>query len=137
MKNLEGFLKKNKIQVPNVKYIASDDFIDEEGNPLEWELKKITTKEYNYLRNKAMKIDAKNQDVEFNQAQFTNSICAACIVFPDLKNTELQNSYGVVGEENLLQEMLEPKQFDDLTNKVNTLLGYNQTFSDKVEEAKN
>lgn len=137
MKNLEGFLKQNKIKVPNIKYVASRDFVDDEGNPLEWELKKITTKEYNYLRNKAMSIDAKNQDVDFNQQQFTSSICAACVVFPDLKDTQLQNSYSVVGESNVLQEMLNPKEFDDLYNKINELMGYNQSFSDKVEEAKN
>lgn len=136
MKNLEGFLKKNKIQVPNVKYIASKDFVDEEGNPLEWELRKVTTREYNELRSKCMKIDVKTKDVIFDQSKFQNKLCALSVVFPNLKNTELQNSYGIVGEENLLQEMLDPFEFTNLLKKIDSILE-NQTFSEKVDEAKN
>ena len=45
MSNLTAFLAQNKIKKPNVKFVASTSFIDEDGKPIEWEIKAITSQE--------------------------------------------------------------------------------------------
>ncbi|EQG32401.1 phage XkdN-like family protein [Clostridioides difficile DA00129] len=59
------------------------------------------------------------------------------IVFPDLHDAELQNSYGVMGAEELLTTMLTPGEYTDLSSEVGEVNGFDRTFEDKVEEAKN
>lgn len=138
MRDLKAFLKQNKVQVPNVMYPASRDFLDEEGNPLEWELRRLDTKVSNKIKNECMKIDAMRQDVQFDQEKFNVKVYAKSVVFPDLMNAELQNSYGVVGEEALLLELLSnPKDFDNFGIQFNKMHGYDVSFGELVEEAKN
>ncbi|HBF4730834.1 TPA: phage portal protein, partial [Clostridioides difficile] len=38
MSNLSAFLAQNAIKVDNIKYVASNRFLDKEGKPVEWEL---------------------------------------------------------------------------------------------------
>ena len=42
--NLSAFLRQNAIQVANQKVVASKRFVDENGNPIEWEVRGITAK---------------------------------------------------------------------------------------------
>ena len=44
MSNLSLFLKKNKIQKENTTYPATKSLLDENGNPLLWEIKPLTTR---------------------------------------------------------------------------------------------
>ncbi len=61
---------------------------------------------------------------------------AAAVVFPDLKNAELQKTYGVIGEVSLLKKMLYTNEYDRLIDEVQTLSGL-ENFDDLKDEAKN
>lgn len=50
MGNLTAFLAQNAKQVENVKLVVSDRFTDEDGKPLEWEVRCITSREDETLR---------------------------------------------------------------------------------------
>ena len=50
MGDLSRFLKKNKVVKPNLKIAASRSLVDEKGAPLIWEIRSLTTKEDNTLR---------------------------------------------------------------------------------------
>ena len=63
------------------------------------------------------------QERVFDGVKYNREICIASIVVPDLNDKELQDSYG--GESALILEA------------VTELSGINQTFQDKVDEAKN
>ena len=41
---------------------------------------------------------------EFDRFKYVDEITAAAIVFPDLKNVDLQKAYGVLGEVKLLKK---------------------------------
>lgn len=43
MKNLEGFL--NPKRKPNLRFVLSEDFTDEDGAPLVWEMRTLTARE--------------------------------------------------------------------------------------------
>ncbi len=64
-------------------------------------------------------------------------LAAACTVFPNLKDAELQNSYHAMGEEELLTRMLTAGEYADYVIKVQEVCGFEQGFEEEKEEAKN
>ena len=64
-------------------------------------------------------------------------ICAS-IVAPDMHDADLQDSYGVKTPEDLLMAMVDdPGEYQNLAAYVQQLQGFNVSFEDKVNEAKN
>jgi len=142
MSNFSKFMKANKIQKQNVFHAVTKSLMDENGEPLLWELKPLTTKENEAIR-EACTIDVPvkgkpnmyRPKTDMNKYQ-TKLMCAA-IVSPDLNNAELQNSYGVMSAEDLLKEMVDdPAEYTDLMLFVQQISGF-KTLQDEVEEAKN
>ena len=64
-------------------------------------------------------------------------MAAASTVYPDLYNEELQNSYGVMGEDALLKEMLTAGEYIAYIKKVKEVNGFNISEREIVDEAKN
>lgn len=142
MSNLSAFLSQNAIKEENVKYVASKRFIDEKGNPIPWEIKAVTSDEDEAIRRSCTKrvaVAGKRgvfvPETDYNA--YVAKLAAACTVFPNLNDAELQNSYGVMGADSLLKVMLKAGEYADYLNKVNEINGFNQTMEDLVDEAKN
>lgn len=142
MSNFSKFMKANKIQKQNVMHPVTKSLVDEKGNPLMWEIKPLTTKENEAIR-EACTVDVPvkgkpnmfRPKVDMNKYQ-TKLICAA-VVSPDLNNAELQNSYGVMTAEDLIKEMVDdPAEYTDLMIMVQQISGF-KTLQDEVDEAKN
>lgn len=142
MSNFSKFMKANKIQKQNVMHPVTKSLVDEKGEPLLWEIKPLTTKENEAIRD-ACTIDVPvkgkpnmyRPKTDMNKYQ-TKLICAA-VVSPDLNNAELQNSYGVMSAEELIKEMVDdPAEYTDLMIFVQTISGF-KTLQDEVDEAKN
>lgn len=60
-----------------------------------------------------------------------------CVVYPDLYNKDLQDAYGVKDPVDLILAMLTPGEYTTLMEAVNSINGFDVTFEDKVEAAKN
>lgn len=140
--DLSAFLSQNAIQEENIKYVASKRFIDENKKPMEWELKCIDSQRDEDLR----KSCTKRLEVPGKKGQFTREtdfdkyvglLAVECVVFPDLNDAELQDSYHVMGADALLKAMLKPGEYAELLAKVQEINGFNENFEDKVEIAKN
>lgn len=142
MSNFSKFMKANKIQKQNVMHPATKSLVDEKGEPLLWELKPLTTKENEAIRESCtIEVPIKGKPnqyrpkVDMNKYQ-TKLMCAA-IVSPDLNNAELQNSYGVMSAEELIKEMIDdPAEYTDLMIFIQQLSGF-KTLQEEVDEAKN
>lgn len=142
MSNFSKFMKANKIQKQNVMHPVTKSLVDENGEPLLWEIKPLTTKENEHLRELCttdVQVKGKpnmfRPKVDMNKYQ-TKLICAA-VVSPDLNDAELQNSYGVMTPEDLIKEMVDdPAEYTDLMVLVQNISGF-KTLQDEVEEAKN
>lgn len=142
MSNFSKFMKANKIQKQNVMHPVTKSLMDENGEPLLWEIKPLTTKENEAIREACTtdvpvkgKPNMYRPKTDMNKYQ-TKLICAA-IVFPDLNNVELQNSYGVMSAEDLLKEMVDdPAEYTDLMLFVQKISGF-KTLQEEVDEAKN
>ena len=141
MSNLSAFLSQNAIQVENVKYVASKRFI-QDGNPIEWEICGITSTEDEALRKantrKVPVPGKRNQYVpETDYNAYIGKLAARCTVYPNLDDAELQNSYGVMGADELLKTMLTPGEYADYLSKVQEVNGFETSLEEAVDEAKN
>lgn len=142
MSNLSLFMKQNKKIRPNTKYAATKSLVDENGNPLEFEIRSLTTKEDELIREQCTKEvpivgkpGAFRQKIDSNA--YISKMTAAAIVFPNLNNAELQDSYGVKKPEDLLKELIDdPGEFQDLCLFVQKNNGFTNLDS-RVDEAKN
>lgn len=143
MSNLSLFLKKNKIVKENVKFPATKSLCDEKGNPLEWEIKALTTRESDDIRESCTReIPVTGKPNMFRQkidsSKFGAKMLAASIVFPDLYNAELQDSYGVSTPEDLVREMIDdPGEYNNFLAFVQDFNGFGTSMEERVEEAKN
>jgi len=142
MSNLSYFLAANVIKEDVVKYIASKRFIDENKNPVEWELGCITSAEDQEIRKsctrKVQVPGKKNMYMpETDYDAYLAKLAVKCVKYPTLNNAELQNSYGVMGEVALLQAMLKSGEYQDLLKKVQEINGFDTGMDELVEEAKN
>lgn len=138
MSNLVAFLKQNKKERENVKFVASKDFRDENGNPIEWEIRPLKSKEMENMRAQCTKVGNKGKNVDFDQTKFSRLYSSRATVFPDLNDVELQNSYGVMCAEDLIVEMLDiDGEYSAYTQKVLEVAGYNKSDEELREEVKN
>ena len=140
--NFSRFMKANKVEKPNVKYAPTKSLLDEKGKPIEWEIKHLTTKEAEDIRESCtievqVKGKANMYRSKINTKAYMAKMIVKSVVFPDLYNAELQDSYGVTTAEDLLMEMVDnPNEYTEFVNFIQNLNGFD-TLEDKVEEAKN
>lgn len=142
MGNLSGFLAQNAKKVENVKHVVSKRFVGDDGKPIPWEIRCITSTEDEALRKactKRVPVPGKRnqftQETDFNL--YLGRLAASCTVHPNLDDAELQNSYGVMGSDSLLKTMLTPGEYADYLTKVQEVNGFEVSFEETVEEAKN
>ncbi|WP_315117775.1 phage tail assembly chaperone [uncultured Clostridium sp.] len=94
------------------------------------------------LRKKCRKIDFyKGQKVmETNQDKYIANLIIESTIYPDLKNAELQNAWGVKGAEELLSAMkakMNDGEYSEWSSAVSEVNGYDKGMQELVEEAKN
>ena len=103
MSSLKAFL--NPILVENKEVIVSNRF-QEDGKPVPFVIKPISEKENEQLLRKHTKKDKRTGQEVLDRTAYSHALVAAAVVFPDLKNAELQKAYGVLGEVSFLMQCL-------------------------------
>ena len=142
MSNLSRFVAKNKIKRENGTYAPSTAFVDENGKPLEFEFRPITSKRNEVIREsytKEVPVAGKPNMFrpKLDTSAYINALIAESIVDPDLYNKELQDSYGVKTPGELLYAMIDnPGEYQDLSAWVQNFQGF-ETLEDKTKQAKN
>lgn len=116
--DLSAFLAENAIPPEEeAAFVVSKRFLsdetDKKGNrkPLQWKLKAITGAEDESLRKSCVKRvpvpgrrNQYQQETDYNL--YLGKLAVACTVYPNLNDKALQDSYKVMGAENLLKTML-------------------------------
>ena len=143
MSEFERFMKANKKVKPNEKYAPTKSLTDEEGNPLEWEFKHITSKQNEQLRNDyTIEVQVTGKPNVYRPktltAKYIAQMIVASTVFPNLYNAELQDSYGVKTPEDLLYAMVDDAgEYQNLVTWIQQFQGFTDTIEDKKNAAKN
>jgi len=137
------FFRSNKVRRENVFFPATESLKGEDGKPLMWELRPVSTKEDDQIRAECTREvpvpgRAGVTRTKFDTLAYPVKLAVHAVVAPDLHDPELQGSYGVMGAEDLLLEMIDaPGEFLNLTLYIQEMSGLNVTPRERVEEAKN
>lgn len=143
MSKFAKFMKVNKAVKENGFYPATKSLCDEQGKPLVFEFKHISSKENEELREDCtidIPVTGKPNMYrpKLKSSLYVQRMIAASVVVPDLYDAELQDSYGVKTPEDLLMAMVDdPGEYNELAAFVQKFQGFNVSFEDKVDEAKN
>lgn len=141
--NFSKFMKSNKKVKENVEYQATASLLDDNGEPLKWVIKPLTPKEHERIREDCS-YDAKvpgkpNQVVsKIRQDEYMLKVMCKSIVYPNLHDKELQDSYGVMTPEELLQCLIDDLgEYYNFSNFIMDYNGFNKSIAEKIEQAKN
>lgn len=143
MSNLSRFMKSNKKVRKNGFYAPTKSLTDEDGKPLKWEFKPMSSKENERIRDDCtidIQVTGKPNMYRqrLNTSKYLVSMVVACTQTPNLYDKELQDSYGVKKPEDLVYAMVDdPGEYQELCVWVQKYQGFTQTLDEKVEEAKN
>ena len=136
MGNLKAFLKQNKKAKKTTQFAATKSLCDENGDPLLWTIRPLSTKESAAIRDECtIEVPVTGKPGLYRQKVNTDEllrkmICAA-VVEPDLHN-------AVMSAEALIVEMVDnPEEFGELATFVQEYSGIDETLQEKVDEAKN
>ena len=141
MSKFAAFMAQNVEKVENKKVVVSHRFKDENGKPIEWEIRAITSDENNDLMRRAtVNVPVQGQrgamTREMDRQKYVAMMVATSVVFPDLRDAELQDSYGAKTPEELLGKMLYLGEYAELASAV-TELSQLDDLDAEVTEAKN
>ncbi len=143
MSKFSRFMKQNKIKKENTTFAPTKSLLDENGEPIKFVIKPLTTKENEDIR-EACTVDIPVTGKpnmfrpKLNTSKYLAKMLCSCIIEPDLFDKELQDSYGVMTPEDLIREMIDdPGEYQDFVVFVQNFNGFNVTLEDKVSEAKN
>ena len=74
---------------------------------------------------------------EFDNEAFAMDMALKSIVYPNLDDAELQDSWGTIGAEDTLKAMLTPGELTDLYSAVAQVCDFEAGMDDKIKRVKN
>lgn len=142
MSGLSMFFAENVQKEELVEVVVSKRFKDADGNPTPWKLACITSDEDEAIRKSCTKkvpvVGKKGvyaPETDFDS--YLGKLAAKCVVFPNLNDAALQDSYKVMGADKVLKVMLKPGEYQDLLKKVQEINGFDTILEEDVQEVKN
>ena len=130
MSQFTKFMKTNKKVRENGFYAPTKSLCDEDGKPLEWEFRHITSGENESIREECtIEVQVKGKPNLYRPrvqtGKYIRKMIVESVVVPDLLDRELQNSYGVERAEDLLLAMVDdPGEYNDLAAFVQKFQGF-------------
>lgn len=143
MSQFGRFMKANKVVRENEKYAPTVSLTGEDGKPLQWEFRHITSKENEDLRESCtMEVQVTGKPNLFrpklNTSKYLSRMIVAATVVPDLYDKGLQDSYGAMTPEELVYAMVDDAgEYQDFCVWMQNFQGFAKTLDEKVDEAKN
>lgn len=131
--SLEDFLVENVEAIEQVEVILSPRF------KVPFKIQAITENENAAIRKscrKKVKQKYGQYTTETDQDLYLVRLVAACTVSPDFKNAQLQQSWGIIGEEALIQQMLTPGEYAELLNQIQLVCGFDLDVEEVKDEIK-
>ncbi|MCI9044984.1 MAG: phage portal protein [Peptococcaceae bacterium] len=114
----------------NVRVAISERFVDEAGQPQLWELAPLCAADVQRLLAEPGRETGK-------PGRLLLQLLAESVVWPDLQEAELQDSWGALGAEQLLLRMLSPGEFAALQRAFVELNLQGRGLGEQVAQAKN
>ena len=138
--DLSSFFRENAIKTEEVKFVVSKRFLDKKKEPVEWILRPVSSQKDEEIRKQCtnrITTKAGQTQTELDTNKYIGLLAVACTVYPNLNDANLQNSYNVMGADELLKNMLLPGEYANYLLKVQEVCGFDQNINDMVQQAKN
>ena len=130
--SMSAFLKENALQKKEVEYIASKRFVGADKKPIPWILRPLT----NHTKNVQVK-GTREYQKETNEKAINMEVTLTSVTTPNLNDEQLQASYGVIGAEALLKEMLTPGELADLMMATLEASDFKVGMANQIKSVKN
>ena len=138
----ERFMKNHKVdKIQEMEYAATKSILDAKGSPVKWKFKKLTSEQTDKIREMStidVPVEGKKNmfrpKLDINN-YLINLVIASCIE-PNLNDSELQNSYGVMDAKSLIYAMVDDTgELGKLEQKIQEFCGITN-IEDDIDEAK-
>lgn len=123
--NLNQLMKQNVIPMKIVEYTPSQRILDENGEPMVWKLKALTTDELTVI-GETYRGEAKRITLESILTSLVEPSRA------DFENSELQESWGAYSPAGLLNKMLLPGELVRLEQTVQSISGFDDRYTTEL-----
>lgn len=141
MSGLSQYLKKNKKVRENLVIAPTKSLLDENGEPVKFTFRPISTAENDEIRDSCVKTVGKKSDLKtkIDNTKYMKKLLAISCVEPNLDSVELQDSYDVSCAEDLICEIIDnPGEYNELVLAVMEYNGFTGNDDvNKVDEVKN
>ena len=114
-------------------YVASGRFKDSKGKPIEWELRPVPTELMEDIKERTNYYG----DTDKMMGRFALETVVETVAFPNLRDSDLQDSYGVKTPVALLYKLLNTAELDMLKIQALEINGYGEDFNALAGEIKN
>lgn len=139
MSDLQSFFSQNAELESVVEFVVSKRF-KKNGEPIVWKLRTITEDENTAIRKSATRMVKGKSGARVSETdpeEYLSKLAAASVIYPELKDSELQHSYGVMGAESLIRKMLLAGEYAALLQKVQEINGFDADINEVAAEIKN
>ena len=138
VQDMSAFLKQNVVGNDTKCLVVSDRFLDGNGDPIKWEIKLITADDDRKIEKHCTteKRDRRTGTITQirDDGEYVASIAAWAVVYPDLKNKDVQKSWGADSPVDLLRKMLSSGELLKLSRAVLKLSGLSDEDIDEDVE---
>lgn len=140
MSDLSSFFAQNAEQEEFEEVAVSERFKNSNGEAIKWKIRTMSEAENEEIRKSSTIVTKGKNGTRSSETKpeiYLGKLAASSVVFPNLKDAELQKSYGVLGEENLLKKMLLAGEYAALIQTVQSINGFDRDINEDVETVKN
>lgn len=138
-KAMAAFMPNKAVRYTAVEIPVSDRFCGEDGKPINWRLKVLSAKEMQKLTAECTTriIRDGHTVTERDEDTMNTRLLEECVLYPNLKDAELQNSYGAAGARELAETMLTPGEYGKLMQAISQAQGVDMGLADQIKKLKN
>ncbi|GIQ62122.1 hypothetical protein PACILC2_06900 [Paenibacillus cisolokensis] len=135
MSTLQEFLNSNPIDNLTEEVVISERFKDRDGNVLKFKIRAMTSKEFDDIRKRSMRLK-KGRQFELDVERFNSAIVINQTVVPDFRNAASIEKLGCATPEEYLNKVLLAGEIAELVNQIQRLSGFDRDMNELIDEAK-
>ena len=149
--SIERFYADNQVKKDYEEVFVTESFVTESGDVIPWKIKPLTFDEHERIINSrnvtVQEKDKRTGTITYRtiETEYIAAICAQAVVFPDLSDKGLQDSFSrktgnrITSKIELIKNMLTIGELSNLAEVVTEIsdLGDTTKFDNPIEQVKN
>lgn len=136
MSTLMDFLIENTGTDLTEEVVISDRLVDDQGEKIKFNIRALSTEEYNRIQKECTKISKKGA-TSFDQGKMIQQVILTCSLEPNFRDASAIQKAGVAAPEQLLNRLLLPGEQRNLYQAVSSLSGFDRDLDELKDEVKN